>query len=727
MDVLSDDDDEFTSLFDADLPRADLVGSPANGVDEWLVMKGAEDAGLFDAEFVRDLISKSDPDTAREVTMPTTLPNGITLTGSPADIAAFIHKASERQAPEVVEAAKAAAEYEQVIKAKYNAEDRKKMSASGAAMKDGSYPIADAADLTSAIRAVGRGGADHDAIRKHVITRAKSLGKSSEIPDNWNSDGSLKAGVSKEAGVPEAAVAKDAGDAMDAAMDDGTDGLDPTVPAGSPGDLDGIPGDPADPGSAAWEAVDAATAVKWSTILAGAKRAVCWLMDRESVEAATVDPDDAGNACDLSTVCDALDYAIGELAPYAVMEQSESDRLAFEASVAKSAATDPASVTAAVVAIAKAGRVLSGANEAKIRQASQHLNDVLASLPQAPTEGGPAAVTKEEGAMPGTTSADVAKDTAPSAEQQAAGTGPVNAGGTTGLGEPRTTGPADALPADGPQDTLPGDVPGRTVVKSALALVFDRDGGFAGVCDSGAIVTQVAKADGEKAPMQAVFDADGNLIGIVNPTAIQPVTGAGAGGKKDAKPADPAASAGDGTDAPADAAAAPADGASAGEDLTPQPSADAGTPASGAAPADDEDPAVAKAAADEDVITVNADALQSAIAKAVAAALVAAAPAEGVAKSADVAGAIAEVELLKARLAKVEETPAAPKVFTNGQVPPAHQLRGQDQGGAQQVDVAKARARKAELYSADGPGQARLAKEMQYDAVAVLRSLQSGR
>jgi hypothetical protein len=41
----------------------------------------------------------------------------------------------------------------------------------------------------------------------------------------------------------------------------------------------------------------------------------------------------------------------------------------------------------------------------------------------------------------------------------------------------------------------------------------------------------VAKAGGEKVPMQAVFDQDGNLIGVVDPAQIQPV--AGSGGKQD--------------------------------------------------------------------------------------------------------------------------------------------------------------------------------------------------
>jgi hypothetical protein len=74
----------------------------------------------------------------------------------------------------------------------YKQADRDRMASSGEAMPDGSYPIADGQDLDNAIHAVGRGGADHDAIRKHVIKRAAALGQSSKIPGNWNSDGSLK-------------------------------------------------------------------------------------------------------------------------------------------------------------------------------------------------------------------------------------------------------------------------------------------------------------------------------------------------------------------------------------------------------------------------------------------------------------------------------------------------------------------------------------------------------
>jgi HK97 family phage prohead protease len=80
---------------------------------------------------------------------------------------------------------------EVIWRAKYNTADRDKMAKAGAAMPDGSYPIADRDDLTNAIRAVGRGAGSHNAIRKHIMARAKALGLSSLIPDSWQADGSM--------------------------------------------------------------------------------------------------------------------------------------------------------------------------------------------------------------------------------------------------------------------------------------------------------------------------------------------------------------------------------------------------------------------------------------------------------------------------------------------------------------------------------------------------------
>lgn len=87
------------------------------------------------------------------------------------------------------------AAYDVQWRAKYDAEQLKKLGAEGHAFKnpDGSfsYPIDDQEDLENAIHAVGRGNADHDALRKYIIGRAKDMDLSKLIPDNWNADGSL--------------------------------------------------------------------------------------------------------------------------------------------------------------------------------------------------------------------------------------------------------------------------------------------------------------------------------------------------------------------------------------------------------------------------------------------------------------------------------------------------------------------------------------------------------
>ena len=84
------------------------------------------------------------------------------------------------------------ANYAEQVRAKYNADQLKALKAKGHTFPGGtSYPIDDADDLAKAIKAVGRGGADHDKIRAYVITRAKALGESSKIPENWKADGSL--------------------------------------------------------------------------------------------------------------------------------------------------------------------------------------------------------------------------------------------------------------------------------------------------------------------------------------------------------------------------------------------------------------------------------------------------------------------------------------------------------------------------------------------------------
>lgn len=83
------------------------------------------------------------------------------------------------------------AAFEAELREKYTDKDREEM-AGKEAMSDGSYPIKDKEDVEKAIKAVGEGNADHDAIRKHIIDRAKEIGCSDLIPDAWQADGSIK-------------------------------------------------------------------------------------------------------------------------------------------------------------------------------------------------------------------------------------------------------------------------------------------------------------------------------------------------------------------------------------------------------------------------------------------------------------------------------------------------------------------------------------------------------
>jgi hypothetical protein len=62
---------------------------------------------------------------------------------------------------------------------------------SGAAMEDGSFPIKNTSDLKNAIQAHGRAKNKAKA-KAHIISRAKALGATSELPDDWKSGGAEK-------------------------------------------------------------------------------------------------------------------------------------------------------------------------------------------------------------------------------------------------------------------------------------------------------------------------------------------------------------------------------------------------------------------------------------------------------------------------------------------------------------------------------------------------------
>jgi 8-oxo-dGTP pyrophosphatase MutT (NUDIX family) len=65
-------------------------------------------------------------------------------------------------------------------------EERKDLADEGAAMPDGSYPIANCSDLKNAIQAIGR-AKDPEAVKRHIRKRKSALGCDEvDLPDTWS-------------------------------------------------------------------------------------------------------------------------------------------------------------------------------------------------------------------------------------------------------------------------------------------------------------------------------------------------------------------------------------------------------------------------------------------------------------------------------------------------------------------------------------------------------------
>jgi len=65
-------------------------------------------------------------------------------------------------------------------------DEREKLADEGAAMPDGSYPIANCEDLANAIQAIGR-ASDPDATKRHIRRRKSALGCDEvELPEDWS-------------------------------------------------------------------------------------------------------------------------------------------------------------------------------------------------------------------------------------------------------------------------------------------------------------------------------------------------------------------------------------------------------------------------------------------------------------------------------------------------------------------------------------------------------------
>lgn len=66
----------------------------------------------------------------------------------------------------------------------YSTTSRERMAESGNAMPDGSFPIANRADLMNAIRSVGR-AKDYEKAKAHIVRRARALGATDMLPEDW--------------------------------------------------------------------------------------------------------------------------------------------------------------------------------------------------------------------------------------------------------------------------------------------------------------------------------------------------------------------------------------------------------------------------------------------------------------------------------------------------------------------------------------------------------------
>jgi hypothetical protein len=87
-----------------------------------------------------------------------------------------------------------------VEKREFSSDERKAAAKKGHALPDGSFPINSVADLKNAVHAYGR-AKDKEAAKAHIIKRAKALGATAELPEDWtkgdkaNTAGALRKGM----------------------------------------------------------------------------------------------------------------------------------------------------------------------------------------------------------------------------------------------------------------------------------------------------------------------------------------------------------------------------------------------------------------------------------------------------------------------------------------------------------------------------------------------------
>lgn len=103
----------------------------------------------------------------------------------------FVVEDVEKSMDEEVDVEDDTKEEEEVVKRDYSPEQRRNMARRGQAMPDGSFPIADRADLQNAIQSVGR-ASNYEAAKRHIVSRARALGAMDMLPEDWNANKGLK-------------------------------------------------------------------------------------------------------------------------------------------------------------------------------------------------------------------------------------------------------------------------------------------------------------------------------------------------------------------------------------------------------------------------------------------------------------------------------------------------------------------------------------------------------
>lgn len=83
-----------------------------------------------------------------------------------------------------------------IAKREFTSEKRDKLSGTGAALPDGSFPIENCGDVRNAVQAIGR-ASDPARAKAHTIRRAKSLGCTDALPDGWK----IAKGLDEDPGI----------------------------------------------------------------------------------------------------------------------------------------------------------------------------------------------------------------------------------------------------------------------------------------------------------------------------------------------------------------------------------------------------------------------------------------------------------------------------------------------------------------------------------------------